>query len=91
VVEILQSGCFTALFYLNPVWQLDWHGETILYDDETQDTIHCCVPRGGRLLLFDSRIWHGATSPSMICPEMRLTLALKLRLGHAEMNASGSK
>ena len=31
----------TALFFINPVWEIDWHGETLLYNEVPDEVMHC--------------------------------------------------
>lgn len=66
----------TALWYIAPRWDLEWGGETLLYNAEG-DAEFVVSPRPGRLLVFDGRIRHAGRSPSRICVIPRLTFALK--------------
>ncbi|MGH8127439.1 MAG: 2OG-Fe(II) oxygenase [Gammaproteobacteria bacterium] len=67
----------TALWYIAPRWDLEWGGETLLFDN-SGDARFVVSPRPGRLLLFDGRIRHAGRPPSRICTIPRLTFALKL-------------
>ena len=51
----------TVLVYLNPIWQPDWGGETIFFDDDL-DSKRLVQPRAGRVVLFDGRIPHTGTT-----------------------------
>jgi SM-20-related protein len=67
----------TALWYLAPQWDVEWGGETLLFNTEG-DAEFAVSPRPGRLLLFDGRIRHAGRPPNRICVIPRLTFALKL-------------
>lgn len=47
----------TVLVYLNPVWDAQWGGETIFFDDDL-DCRKAIQPRAGRVVVFDGRIPH---------------------------------
>lgn len=67
----------TALWFLTPKWDIEWGGETLLFNAEG-DAAFAVSPRPGRLLLFDGRIRHAGRPPSRICTLPRFTFALKL-------------
>lgn len=66
----------TALWYISPRWDIEWGGETLLYNAEGDAEV-VVSPRPGRLLVFDGRIRHAGRPPSRICVIPRLTFALK--------------
>ena len=68
----------TAVCYINPTWRADWDGETKFYDrrDPSQaDLIYCCLPKPGRVILFDNTIPHRGCPPSRLCNKLRITVA----------------
>lgn len=67
----------TALWFLAPPWDVEWGGETLLFNSEG-DAEFVVSPRPGRLLLFDGRIRHAGRAPNRICVVPRFTFALKL-------------
>jgi hypothetical protein len=67
----------TALWYIAPEWNVEWGGETMLYD-RNQDAVACITPRPGRLAIFDGTILHAGRPPNRICYAPRYTLAFKL-------------
>lgn len=73
----------TALWFIAPRWELEWGGETILFDS-TGDAEFVVSPWPGRLLLFDGRIRHAGRPPSRVCVIPRLTFALKLEAATRE-------
>jgi hypothetical protein len=70
----------TVLYYANLIWQLDWGGETIFYNDDN-DAVLAVSPRPGRLVVSRAAILHRATVPTRVCYEERLTIAYKLASG----------
>jgi SM-20-related protein len=70
----------TVLYYANLIWQLDWGGETIFYNDDN-DAVLAVSPRPGRLVVSRAAILHRATVPTRVCYEERLTIAYKLGSG----------
>lgn len=67
----------TALWFLTPRWNIEWGGETLLFNSN-DDAEFVVSPRPGRLLLFDGRIRHAGRPPNRICTIPRFTFALKL-------------
>jgi len=67
----------TALWYIAPRWDVEWGGETLLFNSDG-DAEFVVSPRPGRLLLFDARIRHAGRPPNRVCVLPRLTFALKL-------------
>lgn len=66
----------TALWYIAPRWDLEWGGETILFNS-SGDAEFVASPRPGRLLVFDGRIRHAGRPPNRVCVMPRLTFAFK--------------
>jgi SM-20-related protein len=67
----------TVLYYANLIWQTDWGGETIFYNDD-EDAVLAVSPKPGRLVVGRGAILHRATVPTRSCYEERLTVAYKL-------------
>lgn len=66
----------TVIVYLNPVWDPEWGGETIFFDDSL-DAKYIVQPRPGRVVLFDGRIPHTARPPGPKFLYNRWILAFK--------------
>lgn len=66
----------TAILYLNPEWDRDWAGETVLYNDNN-DVELSILPKEGRLFIFDSNKFHAARPVSRICKVLRSVLVFK--------------
>jgi hypothetical protein len=68
---------FTALWYIAPAWDVEWGGETVLFNKE-RDAEVAVTPKPGRLLIFDGSILHAGRPPNRTCFAPRYTLAYKL-------------
>jgi hypothetical protein len=68
---------FTALWYIAPEWDVEWGGETLLFNRD-KDAEVAVTPRPGRLLIFDGTILHAGRPPNRACYAPRYTLAYKL-------------
>lgn len=66
----------TVLIYLNEEWNRDWGGETNFIDDN-DEIIASVLPKRNRCVVFDSDMWHRATSVSRSCPELRSVIVFK--------------
>ena len=65
----------TLVVYMNPEWQRDWGGETMVYDG--YNIVHAELPRYNRGLVFPGAKTHQARSVTRICPAQRITLMFK--------------
>ena len=66
----------TALYFANPLWETDWMGETIFYNDDNEP-LYAVIPKPGRLLIFTGDIMHRGGVPSRQCLAPRLSVAFK--------------
>lgn len=73
------EGAKTAIIYANVSWNVDWCGETILWDKSKRLITHSYLPKQGGLLIFNGNIWHGARPVSAYCDDLRITLMYKTR------------
>lgn len=65
----------TMVVYMNPEWNRDWGGETMLYTEEAIE--HAELPRFNHALVFPGNQLHCARGVTRACPELRLTLMFK--------------
>ena len=77
-IDTSMPGSFTLLYYVNPVWENSWNGETVFYDKDGE-VAFAVRPRPNRALFFDARVLHNGRAPSRFCTELRVTVAYKLQ------------
>jgi SM-20-related protein len=70
------AGGVTALYFANPVWEMNWMGETV-FCSSTGEPLHCVIPKPGRLVVFNGDILHRGGVPSRYCFEPRISVAFK--------------
>jgi hypothetical protein len=68
---------WTALAFMNSRWDEDWGGELIFYPDGNASHAYCVAPRPGRMAVFDGMIRHRGGTPSKLCLDARISLAIK--------------
>lgn len=57
-----KDSAWTVILYLNDFWDLNWHGGTVIVEnDEVSKYFH---PTPGKFILFKSNLLHGATPVS---------------------------
>lgn len=82
---------WTALFFINSVWNEDWGGELMLYEDGCQPIALSIAPKPGRMVLFDGEILHRGGTPSKYCLDARISLAIKFsKASLGTINACGN-
>jgi hypothetical protein len=69
---------YTILQYANHLWKMEWHGETLFYDDDGTEIEYGVTVKPGRVIMFDSRIPHSAIAPSRVATYPRYTIATKI-------------
>jgi len=69
------GDCMTLLYYANPVWNWNEGGETKFINEANRD-VESVAPVPGRIVIFDGRARHTATSFRTM---HRFTVALKYR------------
>lgn len=68
---------WTILYYANPIWKVDWAGETVFFNSEKTDIIQSVFPRPGRFIFFNSTIPHVARPITSFFRGLRITYAFK--------------
>ena len=66
----------TVIVYLNDNWNIDWAGETVIFDD-SKEIEASVLPKYGRVLVFDSNKLHAARPLSRTCKSLRTVLVFK--------------
>lgn len=71
------SGCWTALYYANPEWDIKYSGATNFINKKGEIALSC-VPKPGRFAIFEADILHQALPPTFYCPFKRITIPFKM-------------
>ena len=74
-----EEGHSTALYYCHTKWHPDWGAETLFWNEPCSEIDKAVFPKPGRIVFFDSRILHCARPPTRQCPEVRYSIAIKLK------------
>jgi SM-20-related protein len=70
----------TMIMYLNPTWDIDWGGETVVYDNLSHtdnDIAQAVLPKFGRVFVFKSMKYHASRPLSRVCTELRSVFVIK--------------
>ena len=67
----------TFIVYLNKGWEVDWAGETVVFNRDKSEIIHASLPKYGKVLAIDGSLPHVGRSVSRICPQNRVIAAFK--------------
>lgn len=67
----------TVLYYVNPIWDPLWEGETHFSDEDGKDIIFSSSFMPNRVVYFSSTIPHKSSQPSFLAKDFRYTLTLK--------------
>lgn len=70
----------TCVINMDPIWNPNWGGETVLYSMDLQDIVKSVIPAYGRVTVFAGNIPHCAKPVSRICPTVRTTLMFKVAI-----------
>lgn len=70
------SKGLTFLYYPNTLWDINWGGETIFFDNN-KEAVFTSIYKPNRLVVFDPRIMHLAKTPSILSESFRYTIAYK--------------
>lgn len=66
----------SSIYFAHDNWQQDWGGELLFYG-ENGEIIKSVAPLSGRIVIFPGCILHRASSPSRICPMLRVSFVFK--------------
>jgi 2-oxoglutarate-Fe(II)-dependent oxygenase superfamily protein len=67
----------TSIYYPHPVWEPNFGGETLLFNDAGDEILAAIYPRPNRLVVFAGTIPHVARPMSRRRPDLRITLMFK--------------
>ncbi|AZC81609.1 2OG-Fe(II) oxygenase [Pseudomonas chlororaphis] len=66
----------SSIYFAHDDWQQDWGAELLFYG-EGREIIKSVAPLPGRIVIFPGCILHRASSPSRICPTLRVSFVFK--------------
>src|SRR5208282_3852027 len=69
---------YTALLYVNDIWEPDWGGETALLD-ERNEIVKSVFPKRNRVVIFPANLRHAGRSVSRKCTVLRRALIFNTR------------
>ena len=69
----------TIIVYVNDCWNVDWGGETIIWDKETRTITNSILPKFRSIMGFPGSAWHGVRPVSQYADFLRMTLMFKTR------------
>lgn len=75
-VDSYRKDAKTIVIYVNKIWDIDWGGETIVYEKDM--TAYVAAPVYNTAAVFKSNRLHKGTAPSRNCPKLRITLMFKV-------------
>jgi hypothetical protein len=68
-----EPNSYTAVIFLNHMWDINWGGDTVLVDGD--EIITTFTPQPGKFVLFNSSYEHGARPVSREAPYPRFAIA----------------
>lgn len=69
----------TCIVYVNKEWNIDWGGETIIWNKDTRQIIYSYLPKYNSVLIIPGNCYHGVRPVSSYCDDLRITLMFKTR------------
>lgn len=75
--DSLSATSFTSVYYPHDEWHPNWGGETVFFNDTSDEIVASIYPRPNRLVCFPGTIPHVARGLTRSCPAMRITLMFK--------------
>ena len=73
-----REGDLSCVVYMDEEWNVDWGGETVLYNADKTEIIKSVIPKYGRTVMFAGNLPHCAKPVARICPTVRTTLIFKV-------------
>ena len=74
---LVPGESLTGVLYLNRIWEDNWGGETIVYDDKDPSKLEISKFEAGKLIVFDGSNPHIGKGPQRACGELRCIIAVQ--------------
>ena len=74
---------YTVIVYLTSTWQASWGGQTMFYDNFTQEDneiVRSVLPRYNRMVIFDKNLPHAVAPLSKRFTGVRFTCMFKVKI-----------
>ena len=68
---------WTSLTFISREWKEDWGGDLLMYDPDRPGIAYAIFPLPGRMVIFDGEILHRGGTPSKLCYDPRISMAIK--------------
>lgn len=72
-------GCKVILYYVNPVWETNWGGETVFYNNAKTEVIKAVNVVPGRIAVFNGDILHSIRPQQTTAPHYRFTMGISIK------------
>jgi hypothetical protein len=72
-----RSNVYTLVYFVNPIWDVNWGGNLVFFDESTQN-IHNEPFEPNKAVLFPSNTLHYGSEPTNLCLDVRVTVAFVL-------------
>jgi SM-20-related protein len=77
-IDSMGAEHYTLLYHPHLNWHPDWAGETLFFNERSNDLLCAVYPKPNRLVRFPGWIPHVARGISRLCPLLRITLMFKV-------------
>jgi len=74
---LVPGESLTGVLYLNPGWEDNWGGETVIYNREDTSQVEISKFEPNKLIVFDGSNPHIGKGPQRACGELRCILAMQ--------------
>jgi SM-20-related protein len=89
-IDDSDSTSKTFVLYVNKIWNVDWSGETIVWEKESRTITDSVLPKFNTGIIIPGYKWHGVRPVSRYCDDIRITLMFKTRSKDASLEISQS-
>jgi SM-20-related protein len=73
------ASLYSFVYYAHRLWDPDWGGETVFFEESGRDVVQAVTPLPGRVTYFRGDVQHAARAPSRECPILRSVYVFKTR------------
>jgi hypothetical protein len=70
--ENSDNNIYIILYYVNPLWRIEWDGQTVFYNES--NITKSIYPKPGRIVFFPSKIPYTNIQPNKFFPGLKTTV-----------------